>query len=101
MNQLSNDKVLEMAEMFHILGEPNRLGIVLCCLDEPVAVGTIAETLGITPSLTSHHLRFLRAVRLLKGQRKGKHVFYTIDDHHVRNILQNMIEHLQEEIDEL
>ena len=44
----------------------------------------------------SHHLRLLRAARLLKSGRRGKQVFYSIPDCHVREMLTNMIEHLVE-----
>jgi DNA-binding transcriptional ArsR family regulator len=99
MRTLSADELLEMAEMFHMLGEPNRLGIVLSCLEEAVTVGSMAERLGLSPSLVSHHLRLLRAARLLKGEREGKHIRYRVADQHIREVLGNMVEHLAEEDD--
>ncbi|MFO1350712.1 MAG: metalloregulator ArsR/SmtB family transcription factor [Gammaproteobacteria bacterium] len=88
MRELSADEVTELAEMFRLLGEPNRLGIVLSCLERPVTVGSMAERLGLSPSLVSHHLRLLRATRLLRGERDGKHI---------RSMPGNMVEHLVEE----
>ena len=82
--------------MFRLLGEPNRLSIVASCLDGPLSVGEISSRLALSQSLVSHHLRLLRAARLLKAGRRGKQVFYSIPDSHVRDMLTNMIERLAE-----
>ncbi len=99
---LNADQTTELAELFRLLGEPNRLRMVTSCLDGPMSVGEITERLALSQSLVSHHLRLLRAARLLKAGRRGKHVFYSIPDCHVREMLMNMIEHLTEphEVDE-
>ena len=93
---LTSDQTSELAEMFRLLGEPNRLGIVVSCLEGPLNVGEITERLTLSQSLVSHHLRLLRAARLLKAGRRGKQVYYSIPDCHVREMLTNMIEHLTE-----
>ncbi len=93
---LNVDQTVELAELFRLLGEPNRLGIVASCLDGPLSVGEITARLALSQSLVSHHLRLLRAARLLKSGRRGKQVFYSIPDCHVREMLTNMIEHLVE-----
>ena len=93
---LDNDQTTELAELFRLLGEPNRLRIVASCLDGALSVGDITSRLALSQSLVSHHLRLLRAARLLKAGRRGKQVFYSIPDCHVRDMLTNMIEHLTE-----
>jgi ArsR family transcriptional regulator, lead/cadmium/zinc/bismuth-responsive transcriptional repressor len=93
---LTADQTSGLAEMFRLLGEPNRLSIVASCLDRPLSVGEITSRLGLSQSLVSHHLRLLRAARLLKAGRRGKQIFYSIPDCHVRDMLTNMIEHLAE-----
>jgi ArsR family transcriptional regulator, lead/cadmium/zinc/bismuth-responsive transcriptional repressor len=93
---LTADQASQLAEMFRLLGEPNRLGIVANCLDRPLSVGEITARLSLSQSLVSHHLRLLRAARLLKAGRRGKHVYYSIADGHVREMLTNMIEHIAE-----
>lgn len=87
----------KLAEVFHLLGEPNRLRIVLSCLDAPVSVQSLAENLQLSPSLASHHLRLLKAARLMRSERRGKQVFYQAADDHVRNMLADMVEHTREE----
>ena len=59
-------------------------------------MGEITARLTLSQSLVSHHLRLLRAARLLKAGRRGKQIFYSIPDCHVRDMLTNMIEHLIE-----
>ena len=86
----------ELADMFRLLGEPDRLGIVAACLGKPTSVGDIAAGLGLGQSLVSHHLRLLRAARLLRAERQGRQVFYAIADHHVRDMLTSMIAHVVE-----
>ncbi len=90
----------EIADLFRILGDPTRLGIVYACLSAPMAAGDIADTLDISPSLASHHLRLLRAARLVRGERRGKQVFYTAADDHVSRVLSDMAEHALEHVDE-
>lgn len=93
---LNADQSSELAEMFRLLGEPNRLMLVVSCLDGPLSVGDLTRRLGMSQSLISHHLRLLRAARLLQARRQGKQVFYAIPDCHVREMLTNMIEHIVE-----
>jgi len=93
---LTSDQTGMLAELFHLLGERSRLGIVLACLDRPMAVGEIAALLGLSPSLVSHHLRLLRAARLLRGERRGKQVFYTAADEHVRTVVTDLANNILE-----
>ncbi len=93
----SKDRVAELAEVFHLMGDPSRLGILMLVLDEARAVGEIAAATGHSLSLVSHHLRLLRARRLVRAERRGKQVFYALDDAHVRSVLRDMAAHLREE----
>jgi ArsR family transcriptional regulator len=88
------DQTTELAEIFGLLSDPTRLSIVIACKDQERAAGEIAERLGISASLTSHHLRLLRSARILKSQRRGKQVFYTLADACVKSVLEIMIEHI-------
>lgn len=96
---MATDQNIELAETFRLLGDANRLSIVLRCLDEPVGVGDLAEELGLSQSLVSHHLRLLRAARLVRGMRDGKFVNYIAADDHVREMLKNMTAHMSEDCD--
>ncbi len=87
----------ELAEVFHLMGDQSRLKILLLVLEELRSVGEIAGATGLSASLVSHHLRLLRAGRLVRAERRGKQVFYVVDDEHIRCVLSDMVEHLAEE----
>lgn len=93
---LPPDIVGPLAETFHLLGEPNRLRLVLACRDAAKNVHTLAGEAGMSASLASHHLRLLRASRILRAERHGREVRYALADAHVRALVENMLVHLGE-----
>ena len=96
---MTNDaSIAQLADLFHFLGDTTRLRIVLSCLPAPIAVGDIAARLDLSSSLVSHHLRLLRAARIVKAERQGKQVFYSAADAHISSLLANMFEHIAEPI---
>lgn len=97
---LSQAELTVLTETFRLLGDPSRLRILLCCLDATKSVSQICEATGLSQSLVSHHLRLLRAARLVRGERRSKHVFYELADQHVRDILADMITHIGEDHDD-
>jgi len=92
----TDQAVAQLADLFHLLGDPTRLRIVLACLPAPIAVGDIAVGLELSSSLVSHHLRLLRAARIVKSERQGKQVFYSAADAHISGVLADMLEHIAE-----
>ena len=96
MAGMAEDQAIEIAEIFHLLGDPTRLRIVTSCLDKPQNVSEIAGIVGVSASLVSHHLRLLKAARLVRAERRGKQVFYATADEHVDSILKDMIDHVAE-----
>ena len=99
MNAPSDSQIAVIAETYRLLGDPTRLRVLLACLDAPIAVGEIARTVNASPSLVSHHLRLLRAARLVRGTRRNKQVFYQAADEHIARMLADMIEHAMEDHD--
>jgi ArsR family transcriptional regulator, lead/cadmium/zinc/bismuth-responsive transcriptional repressor len=92
----SENSVAELADLFRLLGDTTRLRIVVSCLEQPTAVGDIANKLGLSSSLVSHHLRLLRAARIVKAERDGKQVFYLAADQHISDVIEDMLEHIAE-----
>ncbi|WP_183145717.1 ArsR/SmtB family transcription factor [Legionella jordanis] len=95
----SDNMLATIADILRLMGEPNRLKLLLACLDKPRAVSDLAEQLQLSVPLVSHHLRLLRSARLLSAKREGKYIFYEVDDEHVRCILIDMISHFTEELE--
>ena len=93
---LADDDAIALADLFRLLGDPSRLRIVVSCLRTPLAVSDIAERLGLSVSLVSHHLRLLKGARLVRADRQGRQVFYGADDVHVRRMVEDMVTHIGE-----
>jgi DNA-binding transcriptional ArsR family regulator len=92
-----DDTLEQLAEIFRLLGDPNRLKIIIACVSEDKAVGDIAEEVGLSQPLVSHHLRLLKAARLVRHKKQGKQTFYGLSDDHVRCVLDDMLVHVNEE----
>ncbi|MDJ1177325.1 metalloregulator ArsR/SmtB family transcription factor [Roseofilum sp. BLCC_M91] len=89
-------KAQKMAEFFSILGDPNRLRILSLLASEELCVCDLATTLELTESSVSHQLRTLRAHRLVRYQKRGRKVYYYLDDRHILDLYQTVAEHLNE-----
>jgi DNA-binding transcriptional ArsR family regulator len=103
MRRVASDEeqIAVITETFRLLGDPTRLKIMLACLFEPKCVNDVAAEVGVSSSLTSHHLRLLRAARLVRSQRDGRQMFYSAADEHVNGLLTEMVAHVrQADIDE-
>lgn len=93
---MTQDEATQLADLFRLLGEPNRLRLVAACLDGRRSVSELTGEIGASQSLLSQHLRLLRAGRLLRQTRQGRNVFYELSDGHVHTMLTNMIDHVLE-----
>ena len=76
----------DSAELFKVLGDPTRLKIVSSLLLEEMCVCDVAAVMGMSQPAVSHHLKVLKAARLVKYRRDGKQIYYSLDDEHVTNI---------------
>lgn len=100
-DEIGLDQTAQIAETFGLLADTTRLSIVMVCMDQEISAGDIAEQLGCSASLTSHHLRLLRAARILRAERRGKQVFYLMADKCVHDVLNIMINHVLHDHGEL
>lgn len=92
--RLTGEQIVEMAEIFGLLSDPTRLSIVMQCREGEIGPGALAEQIGLSPSLVSHHLRLLRSARIVRAERRGKQVFYALADACVRDLIATMSGHL-------
>jgi ArsR family transcriptional regulator, lead/cadmium/zinc/bismuth-responsive transcriptional repressor len=95
----SEDAIVQLADLFRLMGDPTRLRIIFACLKDPISVGDIATRLDLSPSLVSHHLRLLRAARVLRAERRGKQMFYSALDDHIECVINDMVAHVGEPLD--
>lgn len=85
-----------MTEFFKALSDATRVKIVLQISEKECSVGGLAGLLGISQSSVSHHLQILKMNRLVKSERKGKTIFYSLSDDHVRDAITLVQEHTAE-----
>ncbi|MBQ2427389.1 MAG: winged helix-turn-helix transcriptional regulator [Ruminococcus sp.] len=88
------DMLFELADLFKVFGDSTRLRIMYAISDEELSVLSIAETLGMEQSTISHQLRILRANKLVRGRRDGKQIWYSLDDDHVKKIIEMGLDHV-------
>jgi len=87
------DLLAETAAMFRLMGDATRLRILRAMRDGPMSVSALALAVSASPSLVSHHLRLLRASRIVRADRRGRQVFYAVADAHIRCVLDDMLTH--------
>ena len=85
----------EMADIFKTLGEPVRVRIVYLLWQEELCVHDMAVILGMSQSAVSHHLKILRLMRLVKPRKEGRHIYYSLDDEHVLELLRACSDHVK------
>ncbi len=86
----------DLADLFKIFSDTTRIKILYSLMDEPHAVGEIAEIIGATQSAVSHQLRILKQARLVRFDRDGRSLIYSLADDHVHTMLAQGMNHLCE-----
>ena len=90
------EELYDLAELFKVFGDSTRIRILFVLFEAEVCVCDLAETLHMTQSAISHQLRILKQSKLVKSRREGKSVFYSLADGHVRTIIAQGREHIEE-----
>ena len=90
------EHLLDLAELFKIFGDTTRIRILFVLFEEELCVCDLAAALQMTQSAISHQLNILKRSRLVKSRREGKSVFYSLADEHVRSIIAQGMEHIEE-----
>lgn len=97
MNSKINEiTLINAAELFKVFGDSTRIRILYCLFKKERNVTEISEELNMNQSAISHQLKILKDNKLIKNRKEGKIVFYSLDDKHVYNIINQGIEHINE-----
>ena len=91
-----DESLYDLAELFKIFGDSTRVRNLFLILNGEKCVADIADSLSMTQSAISHQLKILKASKLVKVRRDGKQMFYSLDDDHVKSILELGMEHVNE-----
>jgi DNA-binding transcriptional ArsR family regulator len=91
---INEQQAHDLAFLFTALSDPTRLRILFTLLESELSVQAIASQIGMSHSAISHQLASLRLTRIVKAQKRGRQVFYALDDQHVRDLLLRGFDHI-------
>lgn len=86
----------DLADLFKVFADTTRIKILYALMGKELCVADLAELIGATQSAVSHQLRTLKQARLVKFQRDGKNVIYSLSDDHVYTMLAQGMTHICE-----
>lgn len=96
MKLISDDKTIDISELFKIFGDSTRIKIINSLIDEELCVNDIVSRVNASQSAVSHQLRILKQSKLVKYRKDGNTIYYSLDDDHVKKIFELGCEHINE-----
>lgn len=90
------EEISDLSDLFKVFGDSTRLKIMFVLFESEVCVCDLAELLKMTQSAISHQLKVLKQSKLVASRREGKSIFYSLADSHVRSIIAQGREHIEE-----
>ncbi len=90
------ESLYDLVELFKVFGDTTRIRILYVLFESELCVCDIAELLSMSQSAISHQLRVLKQAKLVRSRREGKTVFYFLADDHVRTIIGQGMDHINE-----
>ncbi len=90
------EELYDLAELYKVFADSTRIKILYVLFESEMCVCDIAQLLEMSQSAISHQLRVLKQSKLVKFRRDGKTIFYSLADDHVRTIMNQGIEHIEE-----
>ena len=91
---IADQELDRLSLTYKVLGDPNRLKIVMALRKVEMCVCDLAAFTGLTDSAVSHQLRRLKDLALVKNRREGQIIYYSLNDEHVSKILNIGLEHI-------
>ena len=86
-----------VADLFKALADPTRIRIINLLAHAELCVGDLCLVLGMSQPAVSHQLRVLRNLRIVTARKDGRHVFYTLTDEHIHDLLAQGLAHVRHE----
>ena len=93
-NMPKDQDVDQVVAFYKVLGDKTRLRILYALKEQEMCAGDIAVLLDMTKSAVSHQLAVMRNMHQIKSRREGKNVFYSLDDEHIVDILEEALVHM-------
>ena len=88
------DHIEKVASFFKVLGDNTRLKILYALKEKEMCAGDIAVLLQMTKSAVSHQLAVMRNMHQVRSRREGKNIFYSLDDQHIVDIIEEALIHM-------
>lgn len=92
---ISDEAAVQLADLFAAFSDSSRLRIISALAKGESSVGQLAEAVRLSESATSHQLRGLRQMRLVRARKEGRHVYYSLDDEHILQLFRLGLEHVE------
>ena len=96
-SQIGERELTRLSSFLHVFSDETRLRILFALLDRNMCVMHISEAVGASQSAVSHQLAILRAQNIVKAQRTGKSIVYSVADAHISALLALALTHIREE----
>lgn len=90
------EDIMELSDLFKVFADSTRLRILHKLFNGPISVGVIADDLDMSQSAISHQLKYLKDSNLVKSERNGKSIYYSLADDHIKTIFKTGLEHINE-----
>lgn len=86
----------ELADLFKLFGDSTRISILWALSESEMCVCDLCALLKMKQPAVSHQLKNLKQSRIIKARRDGKVIYYSLDDEHIRDLLNFGMNHIQE-----
>ena len=94
---IDDSEIYDISDFFKIFADSTRLEIIWALDNRELSVNDLCAVVNMSKSSVSHQLKTLRDNKIVKYRKKGKNVFYSLDDEHVSIIIETARRHLKEE----
>lgn len=86
----------DLSDFFKVMGDSTRIRLLWALEQAEMCVNDLAVLLDMTKSAVSHQLKILRTAKLVKAEKRGKNVYYSLADDHVKVVLEMALDHIRE-----
>ncbi len=100
-NLLEENVVTRLSSFFKVLGDETRVKIIYTLSQKEMCVNELSQIIDISQSAVSHQLKLLKLEGQVKSRRNGKNIYYSLDDDHVVDVLNQALKHICHKMDEV
>lgn len=95
-DMLTKDSLKLVSEFFKTIGDITRMKIIWALDKNELCVCDLCNIIEMSQSAISHQLAILKKINMVKFQKVGKEVFYSLSDYHVKELIDSTVNHVKE-----